>query len=169
MLRQMRHDVWATERLLAFCRGLRSEQLELTVPGTYGSIRQTLAHIVRSDEGYLIRLLGTLLHEPPFGDDPKVTLDEIGTHVAHVKDAIERLFARGDVEADRVIADTPLRRGRSPRFEMAAWVPATQLVHHGSDHRAQIGTILGANGVEGPDVQVWPYAMDLGASREVAT
>ena len=41
MLRQLRHDVWATEQLLERCRALTKEQLELTVPGTYGGIRRS--------------------------------------------------------------------------------------------------------------------------------
>jgi uncharacterized damage-inducible protein DinB len=49
---------------------------------------------------------------------------------------------------------------------MNAWAPLTQFVHHGNDHRAQICTTLSAHGIEPPDLQVWPYAMDLGASRE---
>ena len=51
-------------------------------------------------------------------------------------------------------------------MEMFAWVPLTQFVHHGSDHRAQIGTILGANGLATPDVQVWPMAMEQNAVRK---
>src|SRR5207253_936330 len=93
MLRQLRHDVWATEQLIGYCRG-------------------------------------------------------------------------GDVDGDRLITDTPLRRPDQPRFEMNAWAPLTQFVHHGSDHRAQINTTLSAHGIEPPDLQVWPYSMELGASRE---
>jgi uncharacterized damage-inducible protein DinB len=167
MLRQLRHDVWATERLIAHCLALTTAQLELTLPGTYGTIRRTLKHIVSSDEGYLIRLLGVLLHEQRFRHEPDVALDVIASHVPHVADAVERLFASGDLDGDRLIRDTPARRPEEPRFEMNAWAPLTQFVHHGNDHRAQICTILSAHGIEPPDLQVWPYAMELGASREV--
>ncbi|OLB81674.1 MAG: hypothetical protein AUI15_39485 [Actinobacteria bacterium 13_2_20CM_2_66_6] len=54
LLRQMRHGSWANGRLLERCRALTAEQLELTVPGTYGTIRKTLAHVVASEEGYLV-------------------------------------------------------------------------------------------------------------------
>jgi uncharacterized damage-inducible protein DinB len=169
LLRLMRHDVWATGRLIEYLRTLAEPQLDLTVPGTYGSIRGTLGHIVASDEGYLVRLSGKLFHDPPFRHDAAeaATLDELASHLAHVEDGVEELFARADIDGDRLIRDTPLRRASDPRFEMNAWAPASQFVHHGSDHRAQIGTILGAHGLEGPDLQVWPYAMELGASREV--
>lgn len=167
MLRQLRHDVWATEQLVERFRKLAPEQLQLTVPGTYGPVLSTLQHIVSSDEGYLVRLLGTKLHEQAFRAEPLVSLDEIAAHLTHVKDGVERLFARGDVDGDRLIGDTPLRRADQPRFEMNAWVPLTQFVHHGNDHRAQITTTLSAHGIEPPDLQVWPWAIELGASREV--
>ena len=163
----MRHGVWANEKLLERCRVLTDAQLELTVPGTYGSIRKTLAHVVASEEAYLVRLLGSLLHEPPLREQHLATLDAIAGHIPHVASAVERLFANGNADPDRVIADTPLRREGAPRFEMAAWAPAAQFVYHGIDHRSQIDTILSTHGLETLDLQVWPYAMELGASREV--
>jgi uncharacterized damage-inducible protein DinB len=167
LLRQMRHGIWANQTLLERCRGLTPEQLERTVPGTYGSIRSTLAHIVAAEEGYLVRLLGSLLHEPPVREPDLGTLDAIAAHIPHVASAVERLFAKESPDPDRVIPDTPLRRAGAPRFEMAAWAPATQFVYHGIDHRSQIDTILSTQGLETLDLQVWPYAMKLGASREV--
>ena len=166
MLRQLRHDVWATEQLIARCRALTDAQLDLTAPGTYGTIRRTLAHIVAADESYVVRLLGALLHEDRLAPSDTVTLDDIARHLGHVKDGVERLFASGKIDGDRVITDTPARRPDQPRFEMAAWVPLTQFVHHGSDHRAQINTVLSANGLEPVDVQVWPMADAMGATRE---
>jgi len=167
LLRQMRHGVWANQKLLERCHALTDEQLELTVPGTYGTIRKTLAHIVASEEGYLVRLLGSLLHEPPVREKDLATLNGIAAHIPHVASAVERLFAKGNPDPDRVIADTPLRRAGAPRFEMAAWAPATQFVYHGIDHRSQIDAILSTHGLETLDLQVWPYAMELGGSREV--
>jgi uncharacterized damage-inducible protein DinB len=163
----MRHDVWATGRLVDHLRALPESRLDLTVPGTYGTVRRTLTHIVAADESYLVRLLGTVLHDPQFRADHDASLDEIAEHLRHVKDAVERVFSGGPFDAERVITDTPLRRSGDPRIEMAAWVPATQFVHHGSDHRAHIGTTLGANGLEPPDVQIWPFAVELGATRQV--
>jgi len=108
----MRHGVWANEKLVERCRALADEQLELTVPGTYGTIRSTLAHIVASEEGYLVRLSGSLLHEPPVREQDLATLDGIAAHIAHVTRAVERLFAKGSLDPDRVIADTPLITAR---------------------------------------------------------
>src|SRR5438093_13121271 len=102
----MRHGVWANEKLLDRCRALTDEQLGLTVAGTYGTIRNTLAHIVASEEGYLVRLLGSLLHEPPLREHDLTTLDQIAAHMAYVTSAVERLFAKGSPDPDRGIGDT---------------------------------------------------------------
>ena len=41
--------VWATLRLVDACLALSPQQLETTVPGTYGSILDTLRHCIGSD------------------------------------------------------------------------------------------------------------------------
>ena len=50
------HHVWATVRLIDACSELSEEQLQTSLPGTYGSILDTLRHLVASDAGYLNRL-----------------------------------------------------------------------------------------------------------------
>ena len=47
------HHVWATLRLLDVCQELDPEQLETAVPGTYGSILDTMRHLVGADSSYL--------------------------------------------------------------------------------------------------------------------
>src|SRR5687767_5051044 len=48
-----RHHIWATERVLEVCASLTPAQLEEPVPGTYGSIIDTLRHVVQADSFYL--------------------------------------------------------------------------------------------------------------------
>ena len=52
------HHVWATIRLLDACADLDDAQLATTVPGTYGSILDTLRHLVDGDVFYLDVLRG---------------------------------------------------------------------------------------------------------------
>jgi uncharacterized damage-inducible protein DinB len=165
MLRQLRHDVWATEKVIAHCRTLSDAQLELTAPGTYGTIRRTLEHIVAADTRYLARI-GQVVIEPPFREDHDVSLDEISTLLEKVKAVVERVFAGKEFDPDRVIVDTNRRAPTDPPLEMESWMMVTQFAHHGSDHRAHIGTILGANGLDSPAVDVWAYGWQIGAIRE---
>jgi uncharacterized damage-inducible protein DinB len=153
MLRQMRHDVWATEKLLERCRALTSEQLQLTAEGTYGTIQKTLAHIVRANEGYL-NTYG-LIPQPFL--DLSAPLEETASQLARVHDAVERLFKSKEYDFDERIHDE--RR----KADLELWVPLAQFSHHGSDHRSQICTILTLNGLEVPELDVWAYAIAEGA------
>jgi len=150
MLRQLRHDVWATGRLLERCRALNEGQLDLTAPGTYGTIRRTLAHIVRADEGYLHGF--GLTHEPLLEVTDTVTLDQIEERLTNVREAVEGLFGARDLDFDRRMRDERRKTDLDP------WVLVTQFAHHGSDHRSQINTILSVHGLEAPDLDVWAYA-----------
>jgi len=156
MLRQMRHDVWATQMLLDRCRTLTNEQLQLTAPGTYGTIQKTFAHVVRANEGYL-NTYG-LIRQPFI--ELTAPVDEIASRLARVRDAVEQLFKSKELDFDRRIHDE--RR----KVDLELWVPLVQFAHHGSDHRSQIGTILTLNGLEAPELDVWAYATAEGAIKD---
>ncbi|MGZ5354336.1 MAG: hypothetical protein ACXWDS_05485, partial [Actinomycetota bacterium] len=47
------HHVWATLRLMDVCLALTPEQVETAAPGTYGSILDTMRHLVGADSSYL--------------------------------------------------------------------------------------------------------------------
>lgn len=168
ILRQLRHDVWATEKVIAHCRTLSEAQLELTAPGTYGTIRRTLEHIVAADTRYLARI-GQVVVEPPFREDHDVSLDEIAALLEKVKAAVERVFAGKEFDPDRFVLDAVSQRAPGkPPIELEPWMMVTQFPHHGSDHRAHIGTILGAHGLPTPTpgIDVWAYGWEIGAIRE---
>src|SRR3954463_1038076 len=59
-----RHNTWANLKLLDFCEGLSDEQLDTRATGTYGSIRDTLHHIVGAEVSYVHRVNGRLPAEP---------------------------------------------------------------------------------------------------------
>ncbi len=48
-----RHNAWANLKLLDFCEVLSNEQLDTTAIGCFGSIRDTLLHIVGAEVGYV--------------------------------------------------------------------------------------------------------------------
>lgn len=158
MLRQMRHDVWATDQLLKRCRSLTKEQWQLTAPGTYGTIQKTFAHIVRANEGYL-NTYG-LIPQPFIEASDATPVEEIASRLARVRDAVEQLFKSKEYDFDRRIHDE--RR----KADLELWVPLVQFSHHGSDHRSQIGTILTLNGLEAPELDVWAYATAEGAFKD---
>lgn len=165
VLRSTRHEVWADLELLKFCAKLSPEQLDWTVPGSYGRIRNTLQHIVRAQRGYLFRLTGEEDPGPPDDASAEVPMDtarllalsELIAVEERVGERMEAFLAK-PFDPTRVIK---LRQGTA-----TAGIILAQFIHHGSDHRAHIGTILGANGVEGPNLDVWEYANAVGEAKE---
>lgn len=144
------HESWATLQLLELCRALPRERRGLTAPGTYGSIEQTLAHIVGADEYYLYLLTGERSGQPP-RSSPDVDLDDLVLRARRNAQLLER-FAREPFNPD-----DPSRGQRGGR-ETRLGVVLAQLFHHGNEHRGQVRSILGANGIEPPDISVWAFA-----------
>src|SRR6476469_1149783 len=50
------HNQWANLRLLDVCERLNDAQVDYTVVGTYGSIRDTWVHLVAAEGGYVALL-----------------------------------------------------------------------------------------------------------------
>lgn len=152
-----RHNAWATEQLLAFCQGLDAPTLHATAPGTYGTIAETLRHVINSETSYLFRLTGAW-PEYPWPRDEAVGLEVLAERAATLADVWERFLA-GDVDSEQL---GEARGDQHEVFAVRAGVFITQAFHHANEHRAQICTILGARGVEPPDVSAWGYALATG-------
>ena len=156
LLRAIQHNNWANQQLLEFCGNLTEEQLAWTSLGTYGSIHACLQHILGGETGYLFSLTDGEL--PPGGRLPEtlVTLDRLRALAQSTADRIERSLA-GETDPERKIT-------RPSGAIVPASVIVAQFIHHGSDHRAHIGSILGAHGVEGPNLDAWAFGRAIGVS-----
>lgn len=156
----VRHNAWATGQILASCQSLDAARLDATAPGVYGTIIATLRHYIDSEMTYLFRLLGAP-SAYPWQPGEAVGLDELTARAALLATTWEQFLA-GPFESDRLIE----ARGRDPeRYTVPAGVFLTQALHHGSEHRAQVCTILGGLGHEPPDVSAWGYAFASGRAR----
>src|SRR5215211_4295946 len=58
------HNAWANLKLLSFCEHLSDAQLDATAIGCFGSIRDTLQHIVGAEVSYVERVNGKLPPQP---------------------------------------------------------------------------------------------------------
>ncbi len=160
LLRAVRHNTWANLELLRFCASLEPEQLAWTVPGTYGALHATLQHILGAEQGYLFGLTGlrppieTERGAPALAPERPAPLDELSERARANGERMEDVL-RGELD--------PARRITRPSGAIAAVaIIVAQYIHHGSDHRAHVGTILGAHGVAGPNLDVWQYGRSIG-------
>jgi uncharacterized damage-inducible protein DinB len=146
-----RHHVWATQRLIDHCASLPPEVLQETVPGTAGTIHLTLVHLVAADQRYL---------RPMDGQEPAIRVHESEpATLAGLRAAFEQQAARWVALVERAGAlDVTLPgRGGEPPVQDAADLVFLQAIHHGNDHRTHVCTVLGAKGLEVPDLSGWYF------------
>jgi uncharacterized damage-inducible protein DinB len=145
------HSAWATHALLEHCLGLGDEVLATTAGGTYGTLHETLSHLVDADTGYLSWLTGA---------------EDVLLEGAAAPDVLRRQAERaregwrahlaGGPDHERVV-ETGDRR------PAASWVVVLQAVHHANEHRTQACSILGAHGLSHPELDGWGYGTAEGA------
>lgn len=157
----LRHHTWATIVLIEFARGLDQEQRAWTAPGTYGAIDQTLAHVVGADTYYLFRLTGERPSAGPLEKRALVDLEDLRARASEAAARYER-YASGPVDPDEIRRHEvrPTAGDAETREETVGTILA-QAVHHGNEHRSQIGTILGAHGIAHPDYSGWAWGRSV--------
>jgi uncharacterized damage-inducible protein DinB len=149
------HHAWATLQLIETCKGMGEEQLQAAAQGTYGSIIDTLRHLAASDRSYLAVLSGgrveRVADEHLTLSDLRAVMDEDGAEWSRVVAELE--------DPDRIVVrEYPDGRvNQSP-----AGMRLAQVLHHGTDHRSQICTILTTLGIEPPDIDVWEFGIQEG-------
>ena len=142
------YNNWANRGLIEFLGGLPPETLDATAAGVYGSIRETLEHLLSSElkyHQYLARL--------PRAEVPRPLRPDLGQlhgiaeqSAANLTTLVDALPEPGDF--------LTLRDGNR-----SAATILTQLVMHGCEHRAHVGTILGSLGIEPPDLDAWAHGI----------
>jgi uncharacterized damage-inducible protein DinB len=147
VLRQaLRYNRWANLQLLDVCAALGDEQLQLSSPGTYGTIADTFQHLLAAEQRYLQRLVG---FEAQLSEkDEFAGIATLREHAERSGQALIDALGRFDPEGT-----TERRDGRVVKH----WVVMAQAIHHGNDHRTHICTILGQNGFSYGELDVWAY------------
>jgi len=135
------HHVWATLRLIDTCLALSPEQLETRVPGTYGSIIDTMRHLVGGDSWYLFDLTGDRARRIEADQMDlralRTAIDRDGTAWIQLlnKDPDPEVVLKEVDESDGYERDAPVG------------IRLAQALHHGTDHRSQICTVLTDTGL----------------------
>ena len=157
------HSHWATLRLIDACAALPPEQLDSTLPGTFGSIIATFRHLIGADSWYRFRLLGD--RYPPMTDEEEAQLDLAGVRSAadEIASTWPELLGR-DLDPDEVVS---VHRDDGSATHAPIGIRIAQILHHGTDHRSQICTALTQLGVEPPDIDLWAYGVHSGRVTEV--
>jgi uncharacterized damage-inducible protein DinB len=154
------HHLWATEQLIRHLRTLPAAALPATARGVYGEVLATLSHLVAADGRYLADLEGVERPTRRPGPDETRSLDELAD-VLRSQAVRWRVLLAGIDKVDVTL----VARGDRPELPHATNLLVAQALHHGTDHRTQICTVLSSNGYEAPDLDVWRYWRDRRAER----
>lgn len=146
-----KHHRWANERLVEACASLGSDELDQTSPGTYGSIRDTIVHLLAAEERFL-ELLGERL------DGASLREHEQSPDLDELRRRAKRSGERLALVAQRASGAT-LARGewRGEPYAIPVSILLAQALNHASEHRAQVATVLGAHGITPPALDAWSY------------
>ncbi|MEO8632413.1 MAG: DinB family protein [Chloroflexota bacterium] len=154
----LRHNAWANGKLLDFCRALDPARLEDQAEGTYGTLYGTLQHLVSGEQWYVQLMTGELIGAE-IRRDERHALEELASIAARLGTRALAIAASDDPDRAIPVDDEVDRKTRSTVGAVLA-----QLVHHGNEHRTHATTILGANGIEPPEISGWAYGRAVGIS-----
>jgi uncharacterized damage-inducible protein DinB len=155
------HHAWATLRIIDACRALDAGQLDTAVPGTYGSILDTVRHLVGADRSYLFALTGGAIRRI---DEDAMDLAELDAAMGEDGRAWTALLAE-DLDPERIVVR---RREDGSETHASVGIRLAQALHHGTDHRSQVCTALTSLGIEPPAIDVWDFAAAHDRLVEVA-
>ena len=155
------YGYWANRKLLAAVAQVTPEQFTQTVAGSYGSIRNTLVHILSTEWGWLDRCGG-----PKRGDalkpDDYPTMDSLvttwNTIAAHVHAFLSTLK---DDDLGRIVEFS------NPRGEKRAIALGELMQHaatHGVHHRGQVALLLRSLGKSPGNFDVLFYDIERRAT-----
>jgi uncharacterized damage-inducible protein DinB len=149
------HNRWANAKFIDFCSELDDAILDAASGGFYGTIRDTLWHIVRGEVLYLAILTTSRPDESRLSASPLPSWQEMKEMNSRTNEALIRC-AR-DISADAILEGID----GEERYSWPASAMFIQAIDHGGEHRTQISAMLTQQGMEPPCVDGWTYLEEV--------
>ena len=149
--RLLRHMAWANQALIARLAEQPDSALALTAPLNEWSAGRILVHLVNAANGYVARLEG--LPRQPQAETP-TSVSELPALADRLASADARLRAHAE-QPDGMAGYAGDGESRYPRSTVIA-----QVIHHATEHRAQIAGALATNGNNAIDldaIDLWEF------------
>ena len=159
-----RHNQWANEQIIAYCRKQPDDLLDSKVAGTYGTSRTTLQHLVAAEEWYVFRLTGEKFEDLLEEEHPFPGFDDLERRLKRSGEAIMR--AVQNTTPGSTYRTMPDEEGKV--YEVDRRLLPTQDVNHATEHRAHIITTLSALGAEPIEIDGWRWGLANGVMTEVS-
>jgi uncharacterized damage-inducible protein DinB len=150
MVELFQYNHWANQELMAICTGLSDEMITTSIPGSYGSIRETFAHILKAENRFLKRIHG-IYPEPDFRWEDNPSLSQMAAYEAALNNAL--IDTLQNIPATQNVHE----EGDGWTFDYQARLIFMSVVYHGIAHRTDITTVLNDKGISLPELDVWGY------------
>ncbi len=148
------YNQWANQRVISSVTPLTQEMFTRRMGSSFGSVRDTLAHILSAEWIWLERWLGRspkALHSA--SDFPTVqALRQLWTTVQHDQNQYIKTLV-----PDRLQDEVSYINTRGERYAYALWRQMVHVVNHSSYHRGQITTLLRQIGAEPASTDLLVY------------
>lgn len=130
---------WANKRLFQVIARLSADEFTRTVAGSYGSIRNTLVHVMSAEWGWIDRCGGTP-RGPRLNPEDYPTIESVVTQWANIERYVREFLATiTDADLERLVEYSVGPAERSA-------LPLGELLHHGAihgvHHRGQVALLL---------------------------
>ena len=145
-----RHHRWANLTLIDHLAQRPAEDLDRRAPGGFGTIAETLTHMLYNEVRFIDVLEGRQADvdaSPPPGPS-LADLRTIAVQNSEMLIAIAGRVQEGDVL-------TGMFRGQP--FEFPAHIPLFQAYHHGVEHRTKITSILATYDLPAPNIDLCSF------------
>ncbi len=139
------YNRWANRRTREALGRVSPEQWTRNIGGSYGSLRNTVAHLVASEWVWLSRWKGVSPTGPPFRADA-LTLENLASEWEPIERETQALVDALEPAILEQHIDYANTRGQP--FSEPLWQQFQHLVNHSSYHRGQIVTLLRQLGCE---------------------
>jgi len=150
MIELFQYNHWANQELMVICMGLSDEIITANIPGSYGSIHDTFAHILKAEISFLKRIHG-VYPEPDFKWEDNPSLPQMAAYEATLNKAL--LDTLQHVPATQNVHE----EGDGWTFDYQTRLIFMSVVYHGIAHRTDITTALNNKGISLPELDVWGY------------
>ena|SRR2546425_1296156 len=146
-----KHNLWANQKLLVACESLSAEVLAADAKGTYGTVLDTLVHLVAAESRYVMRMTKRGTPENQLNEGTLLSFEELKQRAQTSGEELIALVAKTTANETVVVVDD----GQKLNIRLSTYF--AQAINHGTEHRAHVCTILTQHGIEPPRVDVWGY------------
>lgn len=146
-----RHNRWANLKLLEACASLSAGQLDERAIGGFGTIAETLSHMIKAEASY-VRRVGGAQPPQPLPAEGVAGVELLREAAAWTGDELLRLALAARA------GDTVREEAPNDLYPLASLM--LQAINHATEHRAQVAAALTKLGIEPPEMDGWTYMVE---------